>query len=108
MEDEEGDHIVYYSLKKTEQNPKFIYSSRGLLGYLALNSKDRKLAWVEWQNTSMPWDLNELKFAKLDEKEKLINIVTLNNEYLKCTEEISFFNPIWSDKGDLFVAENGV
>ena len=54
----------------------------------------------------MPWDLNELKFAKLDEKENIINIVTLNNEYLKCTEKISFFNPIWSDKGDLFVAED--
>ena len=106
MEDEEGDHIVSYSLNKSEQYPKIIYSSQGLLGYLALNSKDRKLAWVEWQNTSMPWDLNELKFAKLDEKENLINIVTLNNEYLKCTEKISFFNPIWSDKGDLFVAED--
>ena len=106
MEDEEGDHIVSYSLNKSEQYPKIIYSSQGLLGYLALNSKDRKLAWVEWKNTSMPWDLNELKFAKLDEKENLINIVTLNNEYLKCTEKISFFNPIWSDTGDLFVAED--
>ena len=106
MEDEEGDHIVSYSLNKSEQYPKIIYSSQGLLGYLALNFKDRKLAWVEWKNTSMPWDLNELKFAKLDEKENLINIVTLNNEYLKCTEKISFFNPIWSDTGDLFVAED--
>ena len=106
MEDEEGDHIVSYSLNKSEQYPKIIYSSQGLLGYLALNSKDRKLAWVEWKNTSMPWDLNELKFAKLGEKENLINIVTLNNEYLKCTEKISFFNPIWSDTGDLFVAED--
>ena len=106
MEDEEGDHIVSYSLKKTEQYPTIIYSSQGLLGYLALNSKDRKLAWVEWKNTSMPWDLNELKFAKLGEKENIINIVTLNNEYLKCTEKISFFNPIWSDTGDLFVAED--
>ena len=106
MEDEEGDHIVSYSLNKSEQYPKIIYSSQGLLGYLALNSKDRKLAWVEWKNTSMPWDLNELKFAKLGEKENIINIVTLNNEYLKCTEKISFFNPIWSDKGDLFVAED--
>ena len=106
MEDEEGDHIVSYSLNKSEQYPKIIYSSQGLLGYLALNSKDRKLAWVEWKNTSMPWDLNELKFAKLGEKENIINIVTLNNEYLKCTEKISFFNPIWSDAGDLFVAED--
>ena len=106
MEDEEGDHIVSYSLNKSEQYPKIIYSSQGLLGYLALNSKDRKLAWVEWKNTSMPWDLNELKLAKLGEKENIINIVTLNNEYLKCTEKISFFNPIWSDKGDLFVAED--
>ncbi len=106
MEDEEGDHIVSYSLTKTEQYPKIIYSSQGLLGYLALNFKDRKLAWVEWNNTSMPWDLNELKFAKLDEKGNLINIVTLNNEYLNCTEKISFFNPIWSKTGDLFVAED--
>ncbi len=106
MEDEEGDHIVSYSLNKSEQYPKIIYSSQGLLGYLALNSKDRKLAWVEWKNTSMPWDLNELKFAKLGEKENIINIVTLNNEYLKCTEKISFFNPTWSDTGDLFVAED--
>ena len=106
MEDEEGDHIVSYSLNKSEQYPKIIYSSHGLLGYLALNSKDRRLAGVEWKNTSMPWDLNELKLAKLGEKENIINIVTLNNEYLKCTEKISFFNPIWSDTGDLFVAED--
>ncbi len=106
MEDEEGDHIVSYSLKKTEQDPKIIYSSQGLLGYLALNSKDRKLAWVEWKNTSMPWDLNELKLAKLGEKQNIFNIVTLNSEYFKCIGKISFFNPIWSDTGDLFVAED--
>tara|TARA_B100000214_G_scaffold196217_1_gene142024 strand:+ start:816 stop:2735 length:1920 start_codon:yes stop_codon:yes gene_type:complete len=106
MEDEKGDHIVSYSLAKSDQNPKFIYSSKGLLGYLSLNSNDRKLAWVEWENTSMPWDLNELKLAKFDEKVNIINIITLNNEYLKCTQKISFFNPIWSEKGDLFVAED--
>ncbi|WP_413683278.1 prolyl oligopeptidase family serine peptidase [Prochlorococcus sp. MIT 1011] len=106
MEDEEGDHIVSYSLEKTDQYPKYIYSSHGLLGYLALNSKDRKLAWVEWINTSMPWDLNELKLAKLDENVNIINIVNINNQYLKCTGKISFFNPIWSDTGDLFVAED--
>jgi len=81
MEDEEGDHIVSYSLKKTDQYPKFIYSSQGLLGYLALNSKDRKLAWIEWENTSMPWDSNQLKLAQLDETENIKKIVTFNNEY---------------------------
>ena len=91
MEDEEGDHIVSFSLEKIDQYPKFIYSSQGLLGYLALNSNDRKLAWVEWANTSMPWDLNQLKLAKLDENVNIINIVNLNHEYLKCTEKISFF-----------------
>ncbi len=106
LEDEEGDHIVSFALDQTNQKPKFIYSSQDLLGYLVLNSKDRKLAWVEWKNTSMPWDLNELKLAKLDEKENILNIVTFNNEYLKLREKISFFNPIWSDTGDLFVAED--
>ena len=106
MEDEEGDHIVSYSLEKIDQYPKFIYSSKSLLGYLALNCIDRKLAWLEWENTSMPWDLNELKLAKLDEKGNIINTVTFNKEYLNLTKRISFFNPIWSDKGDLFVAED--
>ena len=71
-----------------------------------MNSKDRKLAWIEWKNTSMPWDLNELKLAQLDEKGNIFNIVNFNGEYFKCTEKISFFNPTWSDTGDLFVAED--
>ncbi len=106
MEDEEGDHIVSFCLEKTDQYPKIIYSSKGLLGYLEMNFKDRKLAWVEWENTSMPWDLNQLKIAKLDEEVNIINLVNFNNEDLKSTKKVSFFNPIWSDKGDLFVAED--
>tara|TARA_B100000700_G_scaffold307357_1_gene383707 strand:- start:3747 stop:5372 length:1626 start_codon:yes stop_codon:yes gene_type:complete len=106
MEDEQGDYLVSYSLDKTDQNPKIIYSSNGLLGYLAMNSKDRKLAWVEWQKTSMPWDSNELKLATLDELFNIENIVTINNEYFQLNENISFFNPVWSSKGELYVAED--
>ncbi len=106
MEDHEGDHIVSFSLDKTYQNPKFIYSSDGFLGYLSLNSKDRKLAWVEWGKTSMPWDSNELKLAQFHKKGNIKKIVTFNSEYFQFNGQISFFNPVWSDKGDLFVAED--
>ena len=106
MEDYDGDHIVSYSLEKTYQQPNFIYSSQGLLGYLALNSNDNKLAWIEWIKTSMPWDSNELKLAKLNENGNIIRTVSFNNEYLKCKEQISFFNPVWSEKGELYVAED--
>ena len=106
MEDKEGDHIVSYCLNKVDQNPKLIYSSKSLLGYLALNSIDRKLAWIEWENTYMPWDLNELKLAKLNDKANIINISNLNNRNFKCIKKISFFSPIWSDNGDLYVAED--
>jgi len=106
MEDEVGDHIVSYSLEKTYQDPKILYSNEGFLGYLALNSKDRKLAWIEWENTSMPWDSNQLKLSQLDEMENITKIVTFNNEYFKCKEKISFFNPCWSDKGELYVSED--
>lgn len=55
----------------------------------------------------MPWDLNELKLAKLGEQENIINIVTLNNEYLKCTEKniifLILFGPI---QVTFFVAED--
>ncbi len=106
MEYKGCDYIVSYSLEKTNQHPNFIYSSHGFLGYLALNSRDRKLAWIEWEKTSMPWDSNELKLAKLNEQGTIIKTVTFNNEYLKFNGKISFFNPIWSDKGDLYVAED--
>ena len=106
MEDDGVDSIVSYSLGKTDQNPRFLYSSKGFLGYLALNSKDRKLAWVEWQKTSMPWDSNELKLGKLNEQGNISKIVNLNSKYFKFNRKISFFNPIWSDKGDLYVAED--
>ncbi len=106
MENQRRDYIVSFSLEKNDQNPKILYTSMGLLGYLALNSKDRKLAWIEWENTSMPWDANVLKMAKLDDEENLLKIVTFNSKFFKCKHKISFFNPIWSDKGELYVAED--
>ena len=106
MEDDRGDHIVSYSLKKSNQSPKFIYSSKGLLGYLSLNSKDRKLAWIEWDKTAMPWDSNELKLAKLNKQGELVKTVVFNSQYLKLKGQISFFNPVWSQRGELYVAED--
>ncbi len=106
MEDEKGDYIVSYSLEKTNQNPKIIYSSQGFLGYLALNSQHRKLAWLEWQKTSMPWDSNELKLAQLNDQGNIIKTVTFNSDYFKLKEKISFFNPTWSVNGELYVAED--
>tara|TARA_B100000965_G_scaffold73852_1_gene58319 strand:+ start:925 stop:2844 length:1920 start_codon:yes stop_codon:yes gene_type:complete len=106
MEDDQGDHIVSYSLSKTDQNPNFLYTSKGLLGYLSLNLEGNKLAWIEWSKHSMPWDSNELKLAKLNMQGNIINTVIFNSEYFQFKGKISFFNPIWSDKGELYVAED--
>ena len=106
MESQGKDYIVSYTLGKVDQNPKIIYSSKGLIGYLSLNSTDNKLAWIEWQKSSMPWDLNELKLAKFNDQGNIKKLVTLNNEYMKYKGKISFFNPIWSSKGELYVAED--
>ena len=106
LESDQGDYIVSFSLNKIDQTPKVIYSSKGFLGYLSLNAKDRKLAWIEWNKNLMPWDSNELKLAILNEQEDLENIIVFNSQYLKLKKEISFFNPVWSQKGDLYVAED--
>ncbi len=106
IEDDRGDHIVSFSLRKTDQTPNFLYSSKGFLGYLCFNSKDRKLAWIEWARTLMPWDSNELKLANLNGQEDLIKTVVFNSKSLKFKGEISFFNPVWSQKGELYVAED--
>ena len=106
LESHQGDYIVSFSLNKIDQTPKVIYSSKGFLGYLSLNAKDRKLAWIEWNKNLMPWDSNELKLAIFNEQEDLENIIVFNSQYLKLKKEISFFNPVWSQKGDLYVAED--
>ena len=106
LESDQGDYIVSFSLNKIDQTPKVIYSSKGFLGYLSLNAKDRKLAWIEWNKNLMPWDSNELKLAIFNEQEDLENIIVFNSQYLKLKKEISFFNPVWSQKGDLYVAED--
>ena len=106
LESDQGDYIVSFSLNKIDQTPKLIYSSKGFLGYLSLNAKDRKLAWIEWNKNLMPWDSNELKLAILNEQEDLENIIVFNSQYLKLKKEISFFNPVWSQKGELYVAED--
>ncbi len=106
MEANEGDHIVSFSLTRSDQNPEFIYSSDCFLGYLALNSKHNNLAWIEWKKKSMPWDSNELKLAKLNKNRNILNTYIFNNEYLNVSRQVSFFNPMWSEKGDLFVAED--
>ena len=106
LEDNKGDHIVSYSLNKENQKPKFIYSSKGFIGYISLNSIDSKLAWIEWQRTSMPWDSNELKLAKFNRQGDIIKTVVFNNLYLKFKGQVSFFNPVWSPRGELYVAED--
>ena len=106
MENEERDYIITYSLKKTNQNPKIVYSSNCFLGYLSLNSKENKLAWIEWQKTSMPWDANELNLAQINENGEIFKRLTFNSQYFKFNEKMSFFNPKWSEAGDLYVAED--
>ena len=106
MENEERDYIVSYSLTQSNQNPKILYSSKGLLGYLALNPKANQLAWIEWQKSVMPWDFNELKLTNLDDQGNIFKTVIFNSDFFQFDGQISFFNPVWSDNGDLYVAED--
>ena len=106
MENEIGDNIVSFSLEKKDQNPKILYSSQDFLGYLALYSKDNILAWIEWNKTKMPWDSNQLKLANFNEQGNIKKIVNINNKYMNNISKISFFNPKWSEKGNLYVAED--
>ena len=54
----------------------------------------------------MPWDSNELKLAKLNKQGNILKTVIFNSEYFKFKGKISFFNPVWSEKGELYVAED--
>ncbi len=100
------DHIVSFSLHKTDQIPTTLYSCKGFLGYVVLSPKGDKLAWVEWQDPFMPWDSSQLNLAQISDKGEIFQIEKLDNKKFDFEGKISFFNPRWSDGGDLYIAED--
>ena len=106
MEQDQKDYVVEFLLDKEFQKPFILYNSQEFIGYLSLNPNANYLAWIEWQNPFMPWDSNQLKIGKLDEKGLIVSNKIIAGQNYYEDKLVSVFQPIWLRSGEIVISED--
>ncbi|KGG16872.1 Esterase/lipase/thioesterase family active site [Prochlorococcus sp. MIT 0602] len=104
MEKEKKDYLVTFSLFDQSQDPNIIYQAKDFIGYPTLSPNSEKLAWVEWQSLSMPWDQSKLLVGSLSNRDKLISINTLLGD--SSDIPVSVFQPTWFNNNKILISED--
>ena len=106
MEEAGCDRLVSVALDQRNQTPVVIHQPADFAGYLALSSDGSQLAWVEWQQPSMPWDCSQLVLATLTASGPLVDCQVIAGGEPSQPQGISVFQPQWLPDGSLVVAED--
>ena len=95
------DQLVTVALNGRDQVPQLLHQPEDFAGYACLSPDGRHLAWLEWQQPSMPWDSSCLLHAELSSNGELMSPRTLAGG-----QGVSVFQPQWLPDGRLLVAED--
>ncbi len=106
MEVSNQDYLVAFSLNKTSQEPKVLYTPKDFAGYAALSPDGNELAWIEWQQPFMPWDNSQLLWGEFNSEGDFKFKEILMGQKPFDQGERSVFQPFWSPTGELFVSED--
>lgn len=106
MEHSECDRLVSVALDQRDQTPVVVHQPSDFAGYLALSPEGTHLAWVEWQQPSMPWDSSQLVQAQLNAAGELEDCRVIAGGGTPQGKGISVFQPQWLPDGSLVVAED--
>ncbi len=106
MEFSGKDFLVSFSLDKENQDPEIIYSPEDFIGYASLSPSGDQIVWVEWQKPSMPWDISQLWWAKLDDFGEIREKKCIAGSLLENDIQVSVFQPIWLSTDELVVVED--
>lgn len=100
------DFLVSFSLSKEDQLPTVFYEPKDFVGYIALSSDGLQLAWVEWQQPTMPWDSSQLWWGCFNDLGDIKERQLLVGSISETSISISVFQPIWLPSGELLVTED--
>ncbi len=106
MERDGKDFLVSFFLHQKHQYPKIIHRPKDFAGYAALSPDGNELAWVEWQQPSMPWDASQLWWGRFNSDGEIEDQKLLAGSCPDDSRQISVFQPIWLASGELLVAED--
>ncbi|MEB3263355.1 MAG: peptidase S9, partial [Synechococcus sp.] len=103
MEAEGRDHLVAVPLAGGE--PQVLHRATDFCGYAVLSPNGRHLAWVEWQQPSMPWEQSQLWLGRLGDDGSLTPCRPLAGT-AQAERGCSVFQPLWLPDGALVVAND--
>ncbi|MFL0777676.1 MAG: DUF829 domain-containing protein [Prochlorococcus sp.] len=106
MEANGQDWLVSFSLNLEHQQPKVVHQPADFVGYPSLSPDGEQLAWIEWQQPSMPWDCSQLWCGSFDESGTIKTKVWLAGNNPEQESSASVFQPLWLPNGDLVIAED--
>ena len=92
MEQDGSDALVAVPLAGGQ--PQTLHQAADFCGYGALSPSGRQLAWLEWQQPSMPWERNTLWLADLGDDGCLKNVRAVAGVATGSRDE-SLFQPLW-------------
>ena len=106
IEESGCDRLVSVALDQRDQPPVVVHQPADFAGYLALSADGAQLAWVEWQQPSMPWDCSQLVLARLTASGSIEACRGIAGAEPSEAQGISVFQPQWLPDGSLVVAED--
>ena len=104
MEQDGLDTLVAVPLAGGE--PELLHQPADFCGYAVLAPDGGHLAWVAWQQPSMPWECSQLWLAAIDAAGQLQQARPIAGSGPGDPQGISVFQPLWLPDGSLVVAND--
>ena len=89
------DYLFSLNLKKTKQDIHRIKKFKNFAGELSSNTSANLLSWIEWDSPYMPWEKNDLFFARIDSNGEIQKLKKFSNKLINSKKNVSFFQPFW-------------
>ena len=106
FEKDEKDFLFSIDLNKERQELIVLREFDGFASSLGCNEDKTMLSWLEWSNTVMPWEENNLFFGSINSFGQLKKIVKFKNKKINFDKQVSFFQPLWISKDILICSED--
>ena len=100
------DYLFSINLKKTKQEICKIKKFDNFVGNLSSNSSANLCSWIEWNDTNMPWEKNDLCFAIIDNEGEIKKIKKFSHKLINEGKNVSFFQPYWISDTILVCSED--
>ncbi len=100
------DYLFSLNLKKTKQDIHRIKKFKNFAGELSSNISANLLSWIEWDSPYMPWEKNDLFFARINSNGEIQKLKKFSNKLINSKKNVSFFQPYWISETLLLCSED--